>query len=188
MRRRVRALKFRNKHMDLVPDGVFVEYVLPHLSPYSLGDICTLSEVSQRFRRLLAETLSSYGRIVREFGPDLDRVMRYTASQGLRDLVLYCVRMGTSTWGWEQGMWGAAEGGHQDIVEYFVAKGARDWDLGMSCAAKGGHRELVDYFVSKGATDWYGSKCWARKGGHRDVVVYCERLRDAETCKRIEIS
>ena len=136
--------------MELVPDGVLVEHILAHLSPSSLGDLCRLSEVSQRFRRLLEGTLSSYGRIVRRCVPNRQDMLNSAAFEGLRDLVFYCVRMGDSDW--DRAMSGAAEGGHHDLVEYFVSMGATNWDSGMNRAARGGQSDLVEYFAAKGAT------------------------------------
>ena len=44
---------------------------------------------------------------------------------------------------------GAAKGGHQDLVDFFISKGASDWNLGLRCAAKGGHKDLIDFFKAK---------------------------------------
>jgi len=46
-------------------------------------------------------------------------------------------------------MLGAAEGGHRDLVDFFISKGANDWNLAMYYAALGGHRDLVDFFKRK---------------------------------------
>ncbi len=47
----------------------------------------------------------------------------------------------------------AAIGGHKDLVDFFIAKGANDWNLGMRHAASGGHKDLVDFFVAKGVVE-----------------------------------
>ena len=47
----------------------------------------------------------------------------------------------------------AAIGGHKDLVEFFISKGANDWNWGMRGAAEGGHQDLVDFFVAKGVVE-----------------------------------
>jgi len=46
-------------------------------------------------------------------------------------------------------MQGAAQGGHKDLIEWFISKGADDWNWGMERAAQGGHKELVELFKQK---------------------------------------
>ena len=48
----------------------------------------------------------------------------------------------------------SVQGGHKDLVEYFISKGANDWNWGMDRAAQGGHKDLVEFFISKGANNW----------------------------------
>jgi hypothetical protein len=40
-------------------------------------------------------------------------------------------------------MWHAAKGGHKELVDFFIQKGANDWNKGMANAAIGGHRILL---------------------------------------------
>ena len=44
---------------------------------------------------------------------------------------------------------GQLEGGHKDLVEYFISKGANDWNMGVRYAAHGDHKDLVEYFQQK---------------------------------------
>ena len=46
-------------------------------------------------------------------------------------------------------MVGAAEGGHQDLVDFFIQLGANDWNWGMYGASLGGHWALADFFTEK---------------------------------------
>jgi hypothetical protein len=46
-------------------------------------------------------------------------------------------------------MVGAAEGGHKELVDFFIEKGADNWNLGMEGSIEGGHRELVNFFQNK---------------------------------------
>src|SRR3989344_4264525 len=60
-----------------------------------------------------------------------------------------------------KGMCDAAKGGHKELVEFFIQKGANDWNWGMRCAAEGGHKELVDLFVKNGANEWNDGLSWS---------------------------
>ena len=90
------------------------------------------------------------------------------AEGGHRDLINYFISKGADNW--DLGMRGAAQGGHRDLVDKFIKLGAVDWDMGMRGAAQGGHRDLVDYFISKGANNWNLGMFGAAQGGHRELV------------------
>jgi hypothetical protein len=59
----------------------------------------------------------------------------------------FFVNKGADDWNW--GMYGAAGGGHLDLVEFFVDKGAHCLNFAMSCAALEAHPALVEFFVRK---------------------------------------
>ena len=40
-----------------------------------------------------------------------------------------------------------------DIKKLPVAKGANHWNVSLEAAAKGGHRDLAELFISKGANN-----------------------------------
>ena len=42
---------------------------------------------------------------------------------------------------WNWGLKGACDGGHMDIVNLMISKGANVWDLGLRGACYGGHVE-----------------------------------------------
>ena len=71
----------------------------------------------------------------------------------------------------------AAIGGHRDIIDFFIKKGATDWNWGIIYAAKGGHRDLVDFFIQKGVTNWKWAISGAAQGGHQDLVEFFKRKR-----------
>ena len=89
------------------------------------------------------------------------------ARQGLSEHVNELVRQGANV-NW--GMYGAAECGHKEFVEFFFKQGATDWNWGMRGAAKGGHKELVNLFVKKGANNWNDGMLGAAQGGHKELV------------------
>ena len=73
----------------------------------------------------------------------------------------------------------AARGGHQDLVNFFISKGAHNWNLGMNGAARGGHQDLVDFFISKGADAWNYGMSGAARGGHQDLVdFFKQKMKD----------
>lgn len=89
---------------------------------------------------------------------------------------------------WNHGMKGAARGGHTNLVNFFLAKGANDWQAGAAQAARGGHEMLVNMFRNKitkitvhsdlrpSIFDWdhpmslYSAAEQAAKGGHMHLV------------------
>ena len=43
-------------------------------------------------------------------------------------------------------------GGHRELADLMIEKGATDWNWGLRMACYGGHRELADLMIEKGAT------------------------------------
>jgi len=80
---------------------------------------------------------------------DYDTAMKLAAQGGHRNLVDFFISKGADNW--NSGMFGAAQGSHHDLVDFFISKGSKNWNRGMEGAAKGGHKDLVDFFISKGA-------------------------------------
>src|SRR3989344_3238609 len=97
----------------------------------------------------------------------MDRDIFEAAHQGSLFRVNELIKQGADV---NYGMRGAAEGGHKELVDLFVKKGANNWDWGMHGAAEGGHKELVDLFVKKGANDWNYGMYSAARGGHKELV------------------
>ena len=59
---------------------------------------------------------------------------------------------------WNNGLYGACIGGHKEIVELMISKGARIIGiLDYIEHVKRGHIEIVELMISKGANNWnYG--------------------------------
>lgn len=68
------------------------------------------------------------------------------------DLIQLFIKL-DKTESWDRFMYGAAKGGHKDLVEFFINKGADNWSYGLSGATQSGNLDLVDFFVKKGAND-----------------------------------
>jgi hypothetical protein len=66
----------------------------------------------------------------------------------------------------------ASRGGHRDLVDLFIAKGANNWNWALGGASEGGHRDLVDLFIAKGANDFAWALQAASLGGHQDLIEF----------------
>ena len=53
---------------------------------------------------------------------------------------------------WNLGLMAACRGGHRDLVDFMIEKGADDWNSGLFYACLRGYRDLVNLMISKGAT------------------------------------
>ena len=66
----------------------------------------------------------------------------------------------------------ACYGGHREIVELLVQKGANFWGGGFIGACKGGHRELVELMIKKGGLHPHRGLYSACHGGHWELVRF----------------
>jgi len=103
------------------------------------------------------------------------RMLR-AAKGGHLDVVEFFIAKGANNWDYAIGS--AATGGHFDLVEFFIAKGADDWDWGMKDASGGGHLDLVKFFIAEGANNWNWGIYYAEEGGHDDIVLFLQDKLD----------
>ena len=103
---------------------------------------------------------------------NVDREMYYAAKGGHRDLVDFFIKKGAKDW--NLGIYGATQGGHMDLINFFIDKGA-DINWGLETAARGGRRDLVDFFIQKGADNWVGGLYNAANAGHHDLVQFFQK-------------
>lgn len=59
---------------------------------------------------------------------------------------------------WENGLYGACQGGYLNIIELMIEKGANDWNKGLIGACYGGHMDMVKLMIQKGVTECYCEK------------------------------
>jgi len=71
---------------------------------------------------------------------------------------------------WNAGLRGACKGGHQDIVQGMIDKGAKDWIGGFVCACCYGNQDIVELMIEKGANNWNLGLFGACRGGHQEIV------------------
>ena len=88
-------------------------------------------------------------------------------SAGHMDIVLQCLENGADP---GRGLLYAALGGHMNIVQLMLDKGATDYDRALARAAEGGHMNIVQLMLDKGATDYNEGLNGAARGGHMDIV------------------
>ncbi len=68
------------------------------------------------------------------------------------------------------GLAGACEGGHKEIIELMIEKGASNFNQGLSHACSGGHIEIVELMISKGANDFARGLKVACNHNHKDII------------------
>jgi hypothetical protein len=124
--------------------------------------------------------------------------MEEACLSGSIEKVLELIKNGNTSW--TKGLVGACEGGHLQLAQLMVSKGANyrgpwsficacrsgnwdlvmylislgrdDWELGLYGACFGGHKNLVDFFISKGAIYFDGGLYGACKGGHLHLIKF----------------
>lgn len=79
-----------------------------------------------------------------------------TCTGGHKDLTEFLIIKGANNW--DLGLFGACTGGHKDLVELMVLKGADNFDTGLHSACSGGHKELIDLMITRSASSCYCGK------------------------------
>ena len=100
-------------------------------------------------------------------GDAIDWYVWGAALSGRTELVLQCLALGEHV-SRGDALEGAAAGGHKDLVQTLLDKGA-DPSRGLRGAAMGGHSDLVQLMLEKGAEPDAGLQ-GAAMGGHLDIV------------------
>ena len=103
----------------------------------------------------------------------INRAMADAAKGGHKDVIDFFISKGADKWDW--GLQEAASGGHKDLINFFISKGSKDWYSGIEGAAEGGHKDLIDFFISKGSKGpnlWNRGMEGAARGGHKDLVDF----------------
>lgn len=115
----------------------------------------------------------SYETIKAGFIPDnyyVNIALQYAAKAGNKSLVAYFMANCPSRY-WSNGLQGAAEGGHRDLVNFFIDQGVRNWQAGSYGARDGRHTDLMEFFRKKeeqSYRDKYTIKEIAKKAAKAD--------------------
>ena len=82
---------------------------------------------------------------------------------------------------WNYGLYCASSGGHLNLVNLMISKGANDWNKGLLSACYGGNQNVVDLIISKGGNNWnsglYGA-CWRSNQNLVNLMI----LKGADYC------
>jgi len=79
-------------------------------------------------------------------------------------------KINDGTYDWDLGLYYACKGGHIDIIEMMIDKGAKKLNSELLKACVGGHLEIVKLMIKKGANDWKWGLLNACYGGNIDIV------------------
>ncbi len=71
---------------------------------------------------------------------------------------------------WNYGLSGACRGGHLNIINVMIEKGASNWDWGLNSACKEGNFDLINLMIKKSADNWNYGLSGACEGGHLNIV------------------
>jgi hypothetical protein len=69
-----------------------------------------------------------------------------------------------------RGLIGACLGGHKDLAELMITKGAKNLDNGLRYACERGHEDLAELMIAKGADKFDWGLEGACEGGHKDLA------------------
>lgn len=80
----------------------------------------------------------------------------------------------------QDGLEGACEGGHNDLVKMFIDKAQvyKQLNLALNYAAKGGHIEIIKFLINEGADILTCDSAGACEGGYTEVVDYMFELKN----------
>lgn len=70
----------------------------------------------------------------------------------------------------DDAMSGACRGGHLELAELMISKGAHCFEWGLASACEGGQLKLAELMISKGAKCFNWGLCDACKGGHVELA------------------
>lgn len=74
------------------------------------------------------------------------------------DIVNLAIQMGLNDW--NDGLYGACEGGHLDVVHFMIQMGADQWDNGLDACwcGEGDWMKIADLMIKNGAEYDYDAK------------------------------
>jgi ankyrin repeat protein len=98
----------------------------------------------------------------------LNEALISATSGGHRDLVNELIRRGANDY--NGALLKAAEKGYTDIVNDMVSHGANDYNEALLRAVFGGHRDIVNYIISRGANAFNEAMELAAINGHQDII------------------
>jgi hypothetical protein len=104
-----------------------------------------------------------------------DTALEVASQTGKKDVVFFltdCIETYCIAFGFNSGLYGASAGGHDDLIRYFIDKGAEDFDGALSAAAAYNNHRVVQMLISYGACEWESGLLGATQGGHQEMVEF----------------
>ena len=96
-----------------------------------------------------------------------------------KDIVQFFILKGGPRWtqyDWNSGLYRAAQGGHVDLMKFFIQKGADELRSSLYAAALGGHKDAIDYLISQrtdlNETFWLEGLRGAQKARNKDLMGF----------------
>ena len=118
------------------------------------------------YKELFIQMSYYIAKLEEEFG------IPYIATKGYNPRLFYKIFQNKPGMIYESAMLSAAEGGHADIVNSMLAKGANNFDAAMRYAAQGGHLNIVKMMVEQGATGFTSALIEATRHDQLEIVKY----------------
>ncbi len=82
---------------------------------------------------------------------------------------------------WDWGLSSACRGGHMDIANLMIKKGANNWNIALYYACENGQMDCVKLMIEKGAESWNYALRYACKHDHLEIVKLMVE-KGATTC------
>lgn len=98
-----------------------------------------------------------------------------------RRLIDIIIEKGGQSTNWDEGLMGACEGGHVDLVELMISKKATNWNFGLLGACKGNNLLIAEYMILKGADNLNEAYTIASNLGYDELALYLQALLNGET-------
>jgi len=104
-------------------------------------------------------------------------ILQFGAQNKNKKLIEIAISKGANNF--DDGLRFAALNQDEELIRYFMDKGA-DPNLGLFGAAEAGNVNLINYFLSKGGNDWNKVMLGAAKGGHYNLVLDAIKMGNKE--------
>jgi len=117
----------------------------------------------------------------------------FACELGMRDLVDFLLTANKKL-NLNDGLWGACCGGHREIVDLIIERGANNFIFGFQGACEGGHLDLAKLmveFITNGGhvfipeTSTLESAC---KNGHYNIVKFLTKLESSFSCNAFKLA
>lgn len=110
---------------------------------------------------------------------DLNIGLQGACNGGHRDIIEYMIQKGANDFNCGL-LYGTCSGGHLDIAEYMIELGASEFDYGLEGACESGHLDLAEYMIQKGANKFEDALSIALQNRHPRVIKMLSKYTKLE--------